>query len=97
MEGDGKRHHQGPLEGRGIEAKVKHLRKALAKSESNLTIIRSSLAETKANIVMMRVNLELERPKREVEAVVAKERVEQEVEVAIKKYKGIVDFDIDMA
>lgn len=33
-----------------LEAKVKHLRKALTKSKSDLTMTRSSLAKTKASM-----------------------------------------------
>lgn len=43
------------------EAMVEHLRKVLAKSESNLAMLRSNLAETKANMVVARDDLELKR------------------------------------
>lgn len=54
---------------------AEHLRKALAKSESNLVVARSNLPETKANMIMARADLELEKQKRKAKAVATKEKL----------------------
>lgn len=64
---------------------------------SDLMAMGSNLDETKASMVMARVDMELERQRREAKTVMAKEKLEQEVGSSIKKYKASTDFTIDMA
>lgn len=76
---------------------AKRLSKVLLESKSDLAMERSNLAMTKVNMVMVRGDLELESQKRDAKEVATKEKLKQEVDVIIEKYKVSIDFVVDMA
>lgn len=69
----------------------------LVEAKANLATKRSDLGKVRANMVMARVDLALEKQKREVKAIVVEEKLKREAKVAIEGYKASSDFSAEMA